>query len=63
MTNPLHDDDPDASVTMPDGRVVRNLTAVEYAASYADGEPHTIPAEVLAQAETDAAAIAASREG
>ena len=26
-------------VTMPDGRVIRDLTADEYDATYADGEP------------------------
>jgi hypothetical protein len=47
MTEPLHDDDPAATVEV-DGRQVRNLTAEEYAASYADGQPHELPPDVLA---------------
>lgn len=61
-TYPLHDDDPAAEVETPAG-VVRNLSAEEYAASYADGEPHSIPADVLAAIEAEAARIAAGREG
>lgn len=38
MPDVLHTDDPERTVTMPDGRVVRNLTADEYAATYADGD-------------------------
>lgn len=62
MTAPLHQDDPGAETRTPAG-VVRNLSAEEYAASYADGEPHPMPADVLAAAEADAAHIAAAREG
>lgn len=43
MTEPgalLHEDDPQAEVVMPDGRVVRNLSAEEYAATYATGTVH-----------------------
>lgn len=36
----LHEDDPAAVFTRDDGHVVRNLSAAEYAASYADGDPH-----------------------
>lgn len=36
----LHDADPGDEVTMPDGRVVRNLTAAEYADTYASGTVH-----------------------
>jgi hypothetical protein len=43
VTEPLHDDDPAATAGE-----VRNLTAEEYAASYADGEPEQLPADVLA---------------
>jgi hypothetical protein len=42
MTSPslvLNEDDPNAVVEV-DGRTVRNLTAEEYAASYADGDAH-----------------------
>lgn len=63
MPEPLHDDDPAAEVTTDDGRVIRNLTAEEYAATYADGEPHSIPADVLADLEAEAARLAATREG
>lgn len=57
MTDPavLHDDDPTAEVTTPAG-VVRNLTAAEYAASYATGEPHRLPDEVLAAVAADTGA-------
>lgn len=61
MTHPLHDDDPDAQVTVADGRVVRNLTAGEYAATYAEGEPHSIPPDVRVELEAEAARIAAER--
>lgn len=47
---PLHKDEPDRSVTLPDGREVKNLTAEEYDATYAEGEPHTIPDDVMADA-------------
>ena len=46
--SPLHADDPTAEVTTPAG-VVRNLSMEEYAATYATGEPHHLPAEVLKQ--------------
>lgn len=36
---PLNTDEPNRAVTMPDGRVVRNLTDDEYAATYAEGTP------------------------
>lgn len=62
MADPLHDDDPTAEVNTPAGPV-RNLTPAEYAASYATGEPHTIPGDVLAAAEAEAARIVAAREG
>ncbi len=62
MFLPLHQDAPDAEVSTPAG-VVRNLSADEYAASYADGEPHAIPDDVLAAAEAEAARIVAGREG
>jgi len=52
---PLHDDDLTVEVETPAG-IVRNLTAAEYAASYADGEPHQLPADVLAAVEADVAA-------
>lgn len=42
MTDILHEDDNVASVTLDDGRVVRNLTADEYAASYAGGTDHSV---------------------
>lgn len=61
MPKPLHDDDPDAQAVTADGRVVRNLSPDEYAASYADGHPHTIPPEVLEQLDAEAARIAAER--
>lgn len=47
---PLHKDEPDRSVTLPDGREVKNLSADEYDATYAEGEPHTIPDDVMADA-------------
>lgn len=59
----LHEDDPDAAVVMPDGRVVRNLSAAEYAATWAGGTVHEIPSDVLAQAKADAARITAERKG
>lgn len=48
----LHTDDPDAVVTMSDGRVIRNLSAAEYASTYAEPGvgPHKIPDDVLADA-------------
>lgn len=46
----MHTDTPDSAVTLPDGRVIRNLSDEEYAATYADGEPHGIPADALAAA-------------
>lgn len=55
MTETLHGDNDDAEVQTPTG-TVRNLTAEEYAATYATGEPHCIPDEVLA-------AVAADTEG
>lgn len=61
MTDPLHDDDPTAEVTTPAG-VVRNLTAEEYAATYATGTAHDLPADVEAELEQEAARIAAARE-
>lgn len=61
MTEPLHQDRDDSEVVTEDGRVVRNLSAEEYAATYADGEPHSIPADVLADLEAEAARIAAER--
>lgn len=46
-----HNDEPDRVVQMPDGRLVRNLTPDEYAATYSEGTPcHAIPDDVLAQA-------------
>lgn len=59
MTEPvpiLHTDDPARTTTREDGTPVRNLTAEEYAASYNDGTPHTIPPDVLAKAVADAEA-------
>jgi hypothetical protein len=50
----LHEDDPNRVTAREDGTQVRNLTAEEYAASYADGTPHTIPPDVLAKAIADA---------
>lgn len=52
MSAPLHDDDPAAEVETPAG-VVRNLTPEEYAATYATGEPHHLPDEVLAALPVD----------
>lgn len=46
MSEPLNDDDPGACIDTPAGPV-RNLTADEYAATYAEGEPHCIPDDVL----------------
>lgn len=40
MADILNDDDLRATVTLPDGRVVKNLTPEEYAATYADGSVH-----------------------
>lgn len=62
MSQPLHQDDPQAQVRTPTG-VVRNLTAEEYAATYAEGDPHALPAGVEAEIEREAARIAAAREG
>jgi len=56
----LHDDDPDAEVTTPAGPV-RNLTAEEYAATYATGEPHALPPGVEDQLAAEAAELAARR--
>lgn len=44
----LHEDDPGRVVRMPDGRVVRNLTAEEYDATYADGGPCNDPDAIAA---------------
>jgi hypothetical protein len=44
---PLHNDDDGQPVVMEDGRVIHNLTDEQYDATYAEGEPHTIPADVL----------------
>ena len=45
-----------------DNQVYVNLeSAEEYAASYATGEPHAIPADVLAELEQEAERIAAVR--
>lgn len=63
MTHALHDDDPTAEVTTDGGRTIRNLSAEEYAATYAEGEAHAIPDDVLADLEAEAARIAATREG
>lgn len=49
MTSPLHKDEPTRAVTV-EGRTVRNLSAEEYDATYAEGEPHTIPDDVMADA-------------
>ena len=47
----LHKDDPGRSVTLPDGRVVTNMTAADYAGTYGQGEPCSpIPAHILAAA-------------
>lgn len=48
-------EDPD-SVTMPDGRVITDLTPDEYDATYSDPDADTehIPEDVLAQAIRDA---------
>jgi hypothetical protein len=58
MTEPtpgvLHTDDPQRTTTRADGTEVRNLTPDEYAASYAEGEPHRIPPDVIARAVADA---------
>jgi hypothetical protein len=40
MTDILNNDDPTAEVVLQDGRVVRNLTAEEYAATFATGTVH-----------------------
>lgn len=47
MPDVLHEDDPDAELRYADGSVVRNLTAEEYAATYAEGTTHGVPAEAL----------------
>lgn len=62
VSAPLHDDDPAAAVTTPAG-VVRNLTAEEYAATYATGTPHDLPVDVEVDLAHEAARIAAAREG
>lgn len=62
MPEPLHTDDPAVEITTPAG-TVRNLTAQEYAATYADGEPHHLPVDVEVDLERQAARIAAAREG
>lgn len=58
MTEPssgvLHTDDPERTTTRADGTPVRNYTAEEYAATYAEGEPHRIPPDVIAKAVADA---------
>jgi hypothetical protein len=58
MTEPtpgvLHTDDPARVTTREDGTEVRNLTAEEYAATYAQGTPHVIPQDVIAKAVADA---------
>jgi len=36
-----------SEVTMPDGRVIRDLTDEEYDATYDDGEPEKIPDSVI----------------
>lgn len=41
MSDVLHED-VEQSVTLPDGRVVTNLSAEEYAATYASGTVHGI---------------------
>lgn len=51
---PLHADDPAAEVQTAGG-MVRNLTAEEYAATYATGEPHQLPDGVLAAVAADTA--------
>lgn len=45
MTEPLHTDDPTATFTMPDGRVIKNLTPVDYDITYDDPDLtlHTPP--------------------
>lgn len=53
---PEHKDIPVRSITMPDGRVIANLTAEEYDATYIGGTVHEIPADALAAAIADAAA-------
>jgi hypothetical protein len=45
------------AVTLSDGRVVRNLTQDEYAATYAEGTPEEIPSDQLEVAELFADAI------
>ena len=47
---PLHRDEDGQPVVMPDGRVIHNLTDEQYDATYAEGEPHKIPDDVLAAA-------------
>lgn len=61
MAEPLHEDDPTAEVSTQAG-VVRNLSAEEYAATYATGTVHELPADVEARLEQEAARIAAGRE-
>lgn len=54
---PLHEDDDAASVALPGGRVVANLTDEAYAATYTEpgtSGGHEIPADVLAAAIADA---------
>lgn len=62
MPEPLHEDDPTAEVETPAG-TVHNLTAEEYAATYATGTVHALPDDVEAELEAEAARIAAAREG
>jgi hypothetical protein len=59
---PLHEDDPAAHIDTPAGPV-RNLSAEEYAATYATGTVHALPPEVEAELEVEAARLAAAREG
>jgi hypothetical protein len=47
VSEPLNEDDPAATVDTEQG-TVRNLSPEEYAATYAQGEPEQLPAEVLA---------------
>jgi hypothetical protein len=39
MTRVLHEDDPKAQWRTTDGRIVRNLTAMEYERTYSHGAP------------------------
>lgn len=50
----LHQDDPARTTTGPDGRPIRNLTAEEYAATYAEGTGgHALPDGMLETALAD----------